>query len=86
MSIAITLEKKLTDAFHPLYLEIINESHKHKGHQGSPETGESHFKIVIDSKEFQGLSRVATHQRIYQCLEEELKTKIHALSIVIGQY
>ena len=34
-----TIYKKLNDFFKPDYLEVINDSDKHKGHAGSPNTG-----------------------------------------------
>tara|TARA_R110002095_G_scaffold114088_1_gene99637 strand:- start:342 stop:596 length:255 start_codon:yes stop_codon:yes gene_type:complete len=78
------IRKKLTEAFSPVsFLEVINESHKHKGHSGSPETGESHFKISLKAPAFKGLSRVAAHQLIYKMLEAEFKAGLHALSIRI---
>ena len=75
------LQKKLSKAFCPSRLTIENQSHLHKGHAGSPETGESHFKINITSSDFEGLSQIQRHQKIYKILEEELKTSLHALSI-----
>ncbi len=78
------IRQKLTEAFSPVsFLEVINESHKHKGHSGSPETGESHFKISLKALAFEGLSRVAAHQLIYKTLEAEFKAGLHALSIKI---
>ena len=67
--------------FAPDHLEIINESHHHAGHAGSPGTGESHYQIRIHAKAFDGLSLKNAHQRIYQAIAEEFKTGLHALSI-----
>ena len=78
------IRQKLQDAFSPLStLEVINESYKHKGHTGSPETGESHFKVRLQSPVFETISRVVGHQLIYKTLEDEFKTGLHALSIEI---
>lgn len=78
------IEQKLRAAFSPLStLEVINESHKHKGHKGSPETGNSHFKVRIKAPAFDNLSRVAAHQLIYKTLEADFKEGLHALSIEI---
>ena len=49
--------QKLTDFFSPQHLEIINESHKHQGHSGSPNTGNSHFSVVIKSKKLNNVSK-----------------------------
>jgi len=78
------IQQKLEKAFAPLStLEVINESHKHNGHQGSPETEDSHFKIKLKSPAFEGLSRIAAHQLIYKTLDAEFKSGLHALSIEI---
>ena len=46
MSMASTIRAKLTQAFAPTRLDVINESHLHAGHRNSPGTGESHFRVV----------------------------------------
>ena len=81
MALEEIIKQKLNAEFAPEKLEVINESHKHAGHAGSPGTGESHFHIYIVSEKFKGLSRVEIHRQINNCLSEELQTKIHALSI-----
>jgi len=40
-----------------------------------------HFEAVIVSTEFQGLTRVRQHQRVYQALGDRMKAEIHALSM-----
>lgn len=81
MAMEDRIKQKLEDQFQPSLLVVENESHKHAGHAGSPGTGESHFKIQISSSNFSGQSRVEIHKAIYGCLDEELKSGIHALSI-----
>ncbi|MEM7197336.1 MAG: BolA family protein [Pseudomonadota bacterium] len=75
------ITRKLTDALHPISLEVINESHLHAGHAGSPGSGQSHFRVIIISASFAGKSRIAMQQAVYAILQEEMKTSIHALSI-----
>jgi acid stress-induced BolA-like protein IbaG/YrbA len=58
MSIAATIREKLMIALRPTRLDVINESHVHAGHQSSPGTGESHFRVLVMSPEFAGKSRV----------------------------
>ncbi len=72
---------KLEKALSPISLEVINESHLHSGHAGSPGTGESHFRVKVVSNEFVGKSRLQIHQAINKILAEELNGKIHALAI-----
>ena len=81
MSVETTIREKLTEAFAPTRLDVINESHLHAGHRGSPGTGESHFRVLIVSSAFAGASRVARHRAVNKLLEAELKGKVHALAL-----
>jgi len=81
MSLAATIRAKLTAALEPLRLEVINESHLHAGHRGSPGTGESHFRVLIVSPAFAGKSRLARHRLVHAALAGELAGKIHALAL-----
>jgi acid stress-induced BolA-like protein IbaG/YrbA len=40
-----------------------------------------HFYATIVSPEFEGLSRVHRHQRVYAALGERMRAEIHALSM-----
>lgn len=40
-----------------------------------------HFFATIVSTEFEGLSRVRRHQRVYAALGERMREQIHALSM-----
>ncbi len=40
-----------------------------------------HFFATIVSNEFDGKSRVARHQRVYQALGDRMRAQIHALSM-----
>lgn len=74
------LQQNLT----PNKLDIINNSHQHAGHSSSPETGESHYHIIISSQEFQSKSRVEIHRMINKLLKEEFDQGLHALSIEVS--
>ena len=76
-----TLERKLTTAFQPFVLNVIDESNQHAGHSGSHPLGESHFRVTIVADAFRGKSRVACHRMVNEALAEELKTRVHALAI-----
>jgi BolA protein len=76
-----TLRRKLTEAFAPSQLEVNDDSHRHAGHAGSREGGESHFNVVIEATAFEGLSRVARQRLVNAALAEELAGPVHALSI-----
>ena len=40
-----------------------------------------HFEAVIVSTEFEGLSRIRRHQRVYGVLGDRMREEIHALSM-----
>ena len=75
------ISEKIAIELNPQSLEVINESHMHAGHAGSPGTGESHFRIKVISDEFIGKSRLQIHQMINKILKTELSEDIHALAI-----
>ena len=72
------IETQLRAALSPDVLEVENESKNHNVPKGS----ETHFKVVVVSRAFAGLTRVARHQLVYQALADEMKKGLHALSIV----
>ncbi|WP_349363202.1 MAG: BolA family protein [Roseitalea porphyridii] len=77
------MRDKLTAAFAPERLEVINESHLHAGHQGGAMdgTGETHFRVRIVSAAFDGIARLARHRAVNAALAEELANGVHALAI-----
>ena len=81
MSLERTIREKLTSAFAPEALEIVNDSHRHAGHAGSPGTGESHFTVKVVSAAFAGKSRLERHRLVNDALAQELAHGIHALAI-----
>ncbi len=76
-----TIREKLDQAFRPVRLEVINELHLHAGHRSSPGTGDSHFRVLIVSELFVGMSRVQRHRLVNETLAAELKGKVHALAL-----
>ena len=83
-SVERTIRRKLEAAFAPSELEIVNESHLHGGHAGSPGTGHSHFRVRIVAEAFRGQSRLACHRRVNDVLAAELSGVIHALALTTG--
>ncbi|MCO5131718.1 MAG: BolA family transcriptional regulator [Xanthobacteraceae bacterium] len=72
---------KLTAAFAPISLDVVDESDRHTGHAGHRPGGETHFQVHIVSPAFDGKSRVERHRMIHQALAEELAGGIHALAL-----
>lgn len=81
MSAEQEIRESLMIALEPTRLDIVNESHRHAGHASSPQTGESHFEVLIVSPKFAGLSRVARHRHVNQALAGLLESRVHALAI-----
>ena len=81
MSIAESIHTKLTAAFAPTSLEVIDESHLHAGHVGARPEGETHFRVVMTAAAFGGLSRVDRQRQVYDLLAAELAGPVHALAL-----
>lgn len=79
--IADTLRAKLSQAFDPLRLEVVDDSARHHGHAGARPGGESHFNVVIEAAAFEGLGAVARQRAVYGALKAELAGPVHALSV-----
>ena len=81
MAVVDKIIKKLEESFAPERLDVLDESHRHKGHAGARPGGETHFCVKITSAEFDGLTRIERHRLINDCLAEELAGPIHALKL-----
>ena len=75
------IQAKLTAAFQPTRLEIVDDSDRHAGHAGASPGGESHFNVLIESQAFAGTAKVARQRMVYRALADELAGPLHALSI-----
>jgi len=71
------LRQALESAIQPTFLDLSNESHGHRVPKGS----ETHFRAVIVSDAFEGLSRVKRHQLVYQAAADALASGVHALAM-----
>ncbi len=81
MTVEQQIRETLIVALEPIRLDVINESHLHAGHAGSPGTGSSHFRVLVVSQRFAGQSRIARHRLVNDALGDLLRDKIHALAI-----
>lgn len=85
MRVSDSIRLKLTAAFAPQSLEVVDESHRHAGHAGATRDdgsqGETHFHVRLVSAAFDGVSRVERQRRVYAALADELKGPVHALSV-----
>ena len=81
MTMAEIITAKLTAAFEPERLEVLDESHKHEGHSGWREGGETHFHVTLVAEAFAGQSRIDRQRAVYAALAEELAGPVHALQV-----
>ncbi len=84
MRISDQITEKLTAAFSPEHLEVVDDSESHRGHGGWREGGETHFNVVIRAEAFGPMNRVARHRAVHSALTPELVGRIHALSLDIS--
>jgi BolA protein len=75
------ITEKLTKAFAPRRLDVVDESHRHEGHAGHRSGGETHFRVYIVSEAFRGKSRLVRHRMVNEALAAELAQGVHALAI-----
>jgi len=81
MRTADLITKKLTEAFAPRSLKVLDESGQHEGHAGHRPGGQTHYCVYIVSEAFKGKTRLERHRMINQVLAGELSGGIHALAI-----
>lgn len=75
------IRDRLTEAFAPERLEVVNDSHRHAGHAGDDGSGESHFRVAIRAPAFAGMTRLARHRAIHAALGPGVMGRIHALAL-----
>ena len=71
------LETRLSAAFDLAHLEVVNESDQHN----VPENSQTHYKLVLVSDEFEGLTRIKRHRAINALVSDLLAGPIHALAL-----
>ncbi len=81
MRTADVMTQKLTDAFAPQELRVVDDSDRHIGHAGHRPGGQTHYTVYIVSEAFRGKSRVERHRMVNAALSAELAGGVHALAI-----
>jgi len=81
MGVADHIIRKLTEAFDPESLRVVDESEKHAGHAGHRPGGESHFRVYIVAEALRGKTRLERHRMINAALAHELAGGVHALAV-----
>lgn len=72
------IERRL-QSLSPEQIEIQDDSDLHRGHAGNK--GGGHFTLKVKSSLFSGKSQIMRHRMVYQCLQDLMPHRIHALSI-----
>lgn len=83
MSVADEITNRLTAAFQPSLLDVVNESYRHAGHSGDDGSGESHFRVTIRAAALAQMGRVQRHRAVHAALGD-INTRVHALALDIG--
>lgn len=81
MTMKDDITKKLTEAFAPARLDVIDESHLHAGHAGHQPGGGTHYRVYIMSPAFAGKSRVERHRMVNAQLADAFAGSVHALAL-----
>lgn len=84
MSVKDEIHKRLSAAFDPSELSVVDDSERHRGHAGFQEGGESHFNVKIRAQDFENMSRIARHRAVHAALGKDLVSRIHALALDIS--
>jgi BolA family transcriptional regulator, general stress-responsive regulator len=79
VNLAATIEERLS-ALDPTELDIRDDSAQHVGHAGAA-SGAGHFSVTIVSNRFLGLSRIARHRAVLDCVGDLIPHPVHALAI-----
>lgn len=77
-NIADTLKQRLAP-LEPLVLELHDDSAEHVGHPGA--RGGWHFSVLVVSKAFSGLPRLARHRAVLERVGDLIPQPVHALAI-----
>ena len=79
MDTVAIIDETLRAALRPVELEVIDDSHRHRGHAGAGKGG--HYRVRVVASAFAGLSALARHRLVYDALAPQMESAIHALSI-----
>jgi BolA protein len=71
------IEARLRERVAAVHVEVEDESRLHAGHGASG----GHYRAVVVSERFAGLSRVAAQRLVYEALGDWLRGPIHAFAV-----
>src|SRR5215469_4834863 len=65
------ITRKLTEAFNPDNVRVVDESDHHAGHAGHRPGGQTHFRVYMVAEAFRGKTRLERHRMINALLDAE---------------
>jgi len=77
------LKKKINKGIKPEEILIIDNSILHSKHK-SFVNKKFYLKLIITSNKLKNMRKIDAHKLIFSLLKNEMKTRIHALEIVIN--
>ncbi|WUR02298.1 BolA like protein [Vairimorpha necatrix] len=77
------MKQSLTVALEPVFISFVNLSYLHVGHDTIKDntSEETHFKVKIKSKKFNGLSQVMRQKTVYKIINYAFDKGLHALEL-----
>ncbi|MFO1464703.1 MAG: BolA family protein [bacterium] len=75
------LEEALTAALCPVFLEVLDDSAKHRGHAGARQGGGGHYLVTVVAPAFEGKTLVEQHRMVNEALKGLFGSEIHALAL-----
>ena len=75
------IEAILNQTFRPITLVVEDDSSRHRHHQGTHHTENTHFNVTVISDHFEGMSLIQRHRAINDALKVAFDGTLHALKI-----
>lgn len=75
------IRQAVEEGLFPVRYELVNESHKHRGHAGDDGSGQTHFNLMVVSSVFDGKSRVERQRIVNALLKGAFSLGMHAISL-----
>ncbi len=80
MNMEEKIRKALEGSMNIHHLDIINESKLHVGHSGADGSGQTHFKLMIVSDDFNECNRVQRQRMVNAVIQSLFNEGLHSLS------
>lgn len=78
------IDKIIREKLGATHVEIVDESHLHRGHKAAG--GAGHYQVAVVSPQFENVNLLDRTRMVYQALDEQINGQpkmIHALQIKV---